>query len=142
MKGYWNKPAETAAVLRDGWLHTGDVGYKDEEGYLYITDRKKDLIIRGGENIYPKEVENILYQHPQVLEAAVVGIPDPVYGESVKAFITLKTPGGATAEELMAYCRQHLPKYKRPASIQFMDALPKSAVGKILRRVLRDESQR
>ena len=138
MKGYWNKPAETAAVLRDGWLHTGDVGYKDEEGYLYITDRKKDLIIRGGENIYPKEVENILYQHPQVLEAAVVGIPDPVYGESVKAFVTLKSPGGATAEELMAYCRQHLPKYKRPAAIQFMDALPKSAVGKILRRMLRE----
>ncbi|RJQ85150.1 MAG: long-chain fatty acid--CoA ligase [Desulfobacteraceae bacterium] len=137
MKGYWNKPVETAAALRKGWLHTGDVGYMDEEGYLYITDRKKDLIIRGGENVYPKEVENVLYQHPQVLEAGVVGIPDPVYGETVKAFVALKTRGGATAEELIAYCKTHLPSYKRPTAIQFVDALPKSAVGKILRRELR-----
>jgi long-chain acyl-CoA synthetase len=137
MKGYWNKPVETAEALRNGWLHTGDVGYADEDGYLYITDRKKDLIIRGGENIYPKEIENILHQHPQVLECGVIGVADPVYGEVVKAFIALKTPGAATIEELMNFCRENLPTYKRPKYIQLMDALPKSAVGKILRRELR-----
>lgn len=137
MKGYWNKPKETAEALRNGWLHTGDVGYADEDGYLYITDRKKDLIIRGGENVYPKEVENVLYQHPQVLEAGVIGVPDPVYGEAVKAFVALKTPGAASEEELIAHCKAHLPAYKRPKSIHFVDTLPKSAVGKILRRKLR-----
>jgi len=137
MKGYWNKPAETADVLRNGWLHTGDVGYADEDGYLYITDRKKDLIIRGGENIYPKEIENILHQHPQVLEAGVIGIPDVVYGEAVKAFVVLKTPGATTEDELLDFCRNHLPTFKRPKTIQIMDVLPKSALGKILRRELR-----
>lgn len=137
MKGYWNKPVETAEVLRNGWLHTGDVGCADEDGYLYITDRKKDLIIRGGENIYPKEIENILHQHPQVMEAGVIGIPDPVYGEAVKAFVVLKTPGAATEEDLMNFCREQLPSFKRPRAIQLLDSLPKSAVGKILRRELR-----
>ena len=137
MKGYWNKPVETAEALRNGWLHTGDIGYADEDGYLYITDRKKDLIIRGGENIYPKEIENVLHEHPQVLEAGVVGIPDPVYGEVVKAFVVLKTAGAATEEHLMNFCMENLPTYKRPKSIQLMDSLPKSAVGKILRRELR-----
>jgi len=137
MKGYWNKPAETAEALRNGWLHTGDIGYADEDGYLYITDRKKDLIIRGGENVYPKEIENVLHKHPQVLEAGVIGIPDPVYGEAVKAFVVLKTAGAATEEQLMDFCREHLPAYKRPKAIRLMDSLPKSAVGKILRRELR-----
>jgi long-chain acyl-CoA synthetase len=137
MKGYWNKPVETAEVLRNGWLHTGDVGYADEDGYLYITDRKKDLIIRGGENIYPKEIENILHRHPQVLEAGVIGIPDAVYGEVVKAFVVLKNAGAASEEELMNFCRENLPTYKRPKAIQLMDSLPRSAVGKILRRELR-----
>ena len=137
MKGYWNKPVETAEALRNGWLHTGDIGYADEDGYLYITDRKKDLIIRGGENIYPKEIENVLHMHPQVLEAGVIGIPDPVYGEVVKAFVVLKTAGAATEEHLMNFCKENLPTYKRPKSIQLMDSLPKSAVGKILRRELR-----
>ena len=137
MKGYWNKPEETAEVLRNGWLHTGDVGYADEDGYLYITDRKKDLIIRGGENVYPKEIENVLHRHPQVLEAGVIGVPDPVYGEEVKAFVALKTPGAATEEDLLNFCREQLPAFKRPKSIRLMDALPKSAVGKILRRELR-----
>ena len=141
MKGYWNKPAETAEAVRNGWLHTGDIGYADEDGYLYITDRKKDLIIRGGENIYPKEIENILHEHPQVLEAGVIGIPDPVYGEAVKAFVVLKTAGAATEADLMNFCRDHLPTYKRPKSIQLMDSLPKSAVGKILRRELRKISK-
>ena len=137
MKGYWNKPNETAEVLKNGWLHTGDVGYADEDGYLYITDRKKDLIIRGGENIYPKEIENILHMHSQVLEAGVIGIPDPVYGESVKAFVVLKTEGVASCEDLMNFCKEKLPAYKRPKAIQLMNCLPKSAVGKILRRELR-----
>ena len=136
--GYWNKPEETAAAIRNGWLHTGDVGHMDDDGYIYITDRKKDLIIRGGENIYPKEIENILYMHPEVLEAGVIGIPDPVYGEAVKAFVALKEPGAATEEELLAFCREQLPAYKRPKAIQFLESLPKSAVGKILRRELRN----
>jgi long-chain acyl-CoA synthetase len=137
MKGYWNKPAETAEAIRNGWLHTGDIGHIDEDGYIFITDRKKDMIIRGGENIFPREIENILYQHPAVLEAGVIGIPDPVYVEVVKAFVVLKSAGEATVEELMNYCTEQLPKYKRPKVIQLMDALPKSAVGKILRRELR-----
>ena len=137
MKGYWNKPEETAEVLRNGWLHTGDIGHTDEDGYIYLTERKKDLIIRGGENVYPKEVEDVLHNHPQVLEAGVVGIPDSVYGEEVKAFVVLKTAGSASEEELVDFCKKHLPTYKRPKSIQLMDALPKSAVGKTLRRELR-----
>jgi long-chain acyl-CoA synthetase len=137
MKGYWNKPEETAAVLRNGWLHTGDIGYTDEDGYIYLTERKKDLIIRGGENVYPKEVEDVLHRHPQVLEAGVIGIPDPVYGEEVKAFVVLKTAGAACEAELIDFCKQHLPAFKRPKSIRLMDSLPKSAVGKILRRELR-----
>ena len=137
MKGYWHKPKETAEVIRNGWLHTGDIGYMDEDGYLYLTERKKDLIIRGGENVYPKEVEDVLHNHPQVLEAGVIGIPDPVYGEEVKAFVVLKAAGAATEKELMDFCKKHLPTYKRPKSIQLMEALPKSAVGKTLRRELR-----
>ncbi len=138
MKGYWNKPKETAEAIRNGWLHTGDIGHIDRDGYVFITDRKKDMIIRGGENIFPREIENILYQHPAVLEAGVIGIPDPVYGEVVKAFVALKSPGELTDKDLMKYCEENLPKYKRPKFIQLMDALPKSAVGKILRKELRN----
>jgi len=138
MKGYWNKPKETADVLRNGWLHTGDIGYADADGYLYLTDRKKDLIIRGGENIYPKEIENVLHMHPQVLEAGVIGVPDPVYGEVVKAFVVLKTAGSASEEDLIKFCKDNLPTYKRPKTIQLMTELPKSALGKILRRELRN----
>ena len=137
MKGYWNKPAETAEVIRDGWLHTGDIGYQDEDGYFYITDRKKDLIIRGGENVYPKEIENILHMHPAVLEAGVIGVPDPVYGEEVKAFVVLKTPGACSEEDLLIFCKEKLPTYKRPKTIRLLKSLPKSAVGKTLRRELR-----
>ncbi|PKN19623.1 MAG: long-chain-fatty-acid--CoA ligase [Deltaproteobacteria bacterium HGW-Deltaproteobacteria-6] len=137
MKGYWNKPLETAEAIRNGWLHTGDIGHMDEDGYIFITDRKKDMIIRGGENIFPREIENILYRHPAVLEAGVTGIPDPVYGEAVKAFVVLKRQGEVTEEDLMNFCREQLPTYKRPKAVQLMDALPKSAVGKILRRELR-----
>jgi long-chain acyl-CoA synthetase len=138
MKGYWKKPVETAAAVRNGWLHTGDIGYADEDGYLYLTDRKKDLIIRGGENIYPKEIENILHRHPQVLEAGVIGVPDPVYGEVVKAFIVLKTTGSVSEEDLLKFCKEKLPSYKRPKTIRLMEELPKSALGKILRRELRN----
>ncbi|MBN1653370.1 MAG: AMP-binding protein [Deltaproteobacteria bacterium] len=137
MKGYWNKPEETARVLRNGWLYTGDIGFMDEDGYLFLTERKKDLIIRGGENVYPKEVENVLHQHPEVLEAGVIGVPDETYGEEVKAFVVLRTPGSTSEQELLSFCSGHLPNYKRPKSIRIMDALPKSAVGKILRRELR-----
>lgn len=137
MLGYWNNPKETARVLKDGWLHTGDLGHMDEDGYIYLTERKKDLIIRGGENVYPKEVENVLHEHPQVLEAGVIGIPDLIYGEEVAAFVALKTPGAAAEEELLAFCKERLPTYKRPKSIKIMESLPKSAVGKILRRELR-----
>jgi long-chain acyl-CoA synthetase len=137
MKGYWNKPEETAKVIRNGWLHTGDIGYMDEDDYIYLTERKKDLIIRGGENVYPKEVEDVLHRHPQVLEAGVIGVPDAVYGEEVKAFVVLKTAGSACEAEIIDFCKQHLPTYKRPKSIQLMESLPKSALGKILRRELR-----
>jgi len=109
----------------------------DEEGYFYLTDRKKDLIIRGGENIYPKEIENVLHMHPDVLEAGVIGVPDPVYGESVKAFVSLKRPGAVTEEELLDFCKKHLPTFKRPKTIEILDSLPKSAIGKILRKELR-----
>ena len=137
MKGYWNKPEETAEAIRNGWLHTGDVGCMDEDGYLYITDRKKDMIIRGGENVYPKEVENFLHTHPDVLEAGVIGVPDKVYGEEVMAFVALKTPGSITEETLLKFCKDNLPSFKRPKTIRFVQELPKSAVGKILRRELR-----
>jgi long-chain acyl-CoA synthetase len=137
MKGYWNKPEETARVIRNGWLHTGDIGYMDEDSYIYLTERKKDLIIRGGENVYPKEVEDVLHRHPQVLEAGVIGVPDAVYGEEVKAFVVLKISGSVCEDELIDFCKQHLPAYKRPKSIRLMNELPKSALGKILRRELR-----
>jgi len=137
MKGYWNKPGETTKTVKNGWLHTGDIGYLDDEGYLYITDRKKDLIIRGGENIYPTEVEEVLYTHPQVMEAAVIGVPDELYGEEIKAFVALKPGESATEAEIITFCKDRLPTYKTPKSIEFKESLPKSEVGKILRKELR-----
>lgn len=140
MKGYWNKPKETADVLRDGWLYTGDIARKDEDGYFYIVDRKKDLIIAGGFNIYPREVEEVLFEHPGIQEAAVVGIPDPYRGETVKAFIVLKEGVTLSSEEVIAWCRERLASYKVPRQVEFRDSLPKSGVGKYLRRELRLES--
>jgi long-chain acyl-CoA synthetase len=137
MKGYWRKPEETASVLRDGWLHTGDMGYRDEEGYFFITERMKDIIIKGGENIAPREVEEVLYTHPSVAEAAVVGIPDQVYGENIKAFVVLKQDKTATADEIIAHCQAGLKRFKSPKAVVFLDALPKNLVGKILRKELR-----
>lgn len=137
MKGYWQKPEESAKVLRDGWLYTGDVGYVDDEGYFFITERKKDLIIKGGENIAPREVEEVIYTHPAVSEACVVGIPDEVYGENIKAWVVLKPGQKATAEEIIEYCQGKLKRFKSPKEVSFLDALPKSLVGKILRKELR-----
>ncbi len=140
MKGYWNKPKETAAVLRHGWLYTGDIARRDEDGYFYIVDRKKDLIIAGGFNIYPREVEEVLFEHPQVKEAVAIGMPDPYRGETVKAFIVLKDGATTTAEQIIGWCRERLASYKVPRQVEFRDSLPKSGVGKYLRRQLRQES--
>jgi long-chain acyl-CoA synthetase len=139
MQGYLNMPEETAKALRGGWYHTGDVGYLDEDGFLYIVDRKKDMIITGGENVYSTEVENALYTHPAVLEAAVIGVPDDKWGEVVMAVVTLKPTEQATAEELMEHCRALIARYKVPKIVNFVEALPKNATGKMIKRVLRDQ---
>lgn len=140
MKGYWNMPEETANTLRDGWLYTGDIAKVDEDGYLYIVDRKKDLIIAGGFNIYPRDIEEVLYEHSAVQEAVVIGVPDSYRGETVKAVIVLKAGKTATEEEIIQYCRQNLAAYKVPRRVEFRGQLPKTGVGKILRRTLREES--
>lgn len=141
MKGYWNRPEETAAsFFEEEWLLTGDLGYMDERGYFYIVDRKKDMIIAGGFNIYPREIEEVLYEHESVKEAAVVGIPDEYRGETVKAFVVLKDNELITAEQLEHYCRQYLATYKVPRVFEFRKELPKTAVGKILRRALVEEA--
>ncbi|WP_077617185.1 fatty acid--CoA ligase family protein [Bacillus sinesaloumensis] len=137
MKGYYKMPEETNATLRDGWLYTGDLAEMDEEGYFYIVDRKKDMIIVGGYNVYPREVEEVLYNHPEIVEAAVVGVPDPDQGEAVQCYVVKKDPG-LTEESLLAYCREHLAKYKLPSKIEFIEELPKNTTGKILRRALKD----
>ncbi len=139
MKGYWNMPEETAVTLRDGWLHTGDIAKMDEEGYVYIVDRKKDLIIASGYNIYPRDIEEVLYEHPAVQEAVTIGVPDRYRGETVKAIIVLKPGQDASQDELKAYCRENLAAYKVPEIIEFRSELPKTSVGKILRRALREE---
>ncbi|MDF2657529.1 MAG: lcfA-2 [Paenibacillus sp.] len=139
MKGYWNKPEETAVTVGDGWLRTGDMAYMDEEGYFYIVDRKKDLIIAGGFNIFPREVEEVLFEHPDVLEAAVIGVPDEYRGETVKAFIVCKPGVQVSESELDSYCRLKLAAYKVPRIYEFRDSLPKSMIGKVLRRELREE---
>jgi long-chain acyl-CoA synthetase len=137
MKGYYKMPEETEAALRNGWLHTGDMGYFDDDGYLYIVERKKDLIIRGGFNIYPKDVEETLYKHDAVAEAAVVGKPDELMGEEVVAYV-VKVPGtNVTAEELIAHCQSNLAKYKCPRRIEFLDAMPKNPIGKVQKKELR-----
>jgi long-chain acyl-CoA synthetase len=137
MLGYYRMPDETARVLRDGWLHTGDVGRLDDDGYLYIVERKKDLIIRGGLNVYPREVEDVLYAHPAVVEAAVVGMPDPVMGEEGCAFVVLRAGAAATPDGLIAFCQERLAKFKCPREVRVVDALPKSPIGKVLRKELR-----
>ncbi|MEK4426521.1 long-chain-fatty-acid--CoA ligase [Solibacillus sp. FSL K6-1523] len=141
MKGYWNRPEETAMAFADGWFLTGDLGYMDEKGYFYVVDRKKDMIIAGGFNIYPREVEEVLYEHEAIQECVVAGIPDPYRGETVKAYIVLKEGKTVTEDELNTYCRQNLAAYKVPRFYEFRDELPKTAVGKILRRTLIEEEK-
>lgn len=142
MKGYWNRPEETEQVLsEDGWFRTGDMGYMTEDGYFYIVDRKKDMIIAGGYNIYPREVEEVLYEHSEVQEAVIVGVPDPYRGETVKAFVVKKQGSDITEDELNEYCRKNMAAYKVPRIYEFRDELPKTAVGKILRRKLVDEER-
>ena len=136
-EGYYNMPDETAQTVRNGWLYTGDIGKMDEEGYFYIVDRKKDMIIAGGYNIYPRDIDEVLFEHPKVVEACAIGVPDEYRGETVKAFVVLKDGEEATEDEMIEYCREKLAKYKVPTSIEFIDDLPKSGVGKILRKELR-----
>jgi acyl-CoA synthetase (AMP-forming)/AMP-acid ligase II len=138
MPGYWRNPAATAEAIRDGWLHTGDVARQDEEGYLYIVDRKKDMIISGGFNVYPREVEEVLYQHPAVQDAAVFGIPDERWGEAVMAAVVLRSGCQATANDLRAFCAGKIAGYKRPRAIEFLASLPTNAAGKVLKRTLRE----
>lgn len=137
MKGYYKLDEETAVALRDGWLYTGDMAQVDEEGYFYIVDRKKDMILVGGYNVYPREVEEVLYKHPNITEVAVIGTPDPNLGEAVQAFVVLNEASAVTEQELVDYCARHLAKYKLPTSIDFLDELPKNTTGKILRKSLR-----
>jgi acyl-CoA synthetase (AMP-forming)/AMP-acid ligase II len=137
-KGYWGEPALTAEALIDGWYHTGDLAKVDDEGFIYLVDRKKDMIISGGFNVYPTEVETVLYQHPAVFEACVISIPDERWGESVKAVVSLKPGAAATAEELMHFCRSRLADYKAPRSLDFVAELPKNPSGKIARKVVRE----
>lgn len=142
MKGYWNRPEDTAQTLQDGWLLTGDLGYMDEQGYFYVVDRKKDMIIAGGYNIYPREIEEVLYEHPEVIEVVAAGIPDPYRGETVKAYVVLKEDATVTKEELNQFARKYLAAYKAPRIYEFRKELPKTAVGKILRRSLVDEEMK
>jgi long-chain acyl-CoA synthetase len=139
MKGYWNMPDETTQVLRDGWLYTGDIAKMDEDGYFYIVDRKKDMVIAGGYNIYPREIEEVLYMHPKVMDAVIIGIPDPYRGETVKAFVVPKPGMELTEKEVFDFCRTKLAAYKMPKVVELREALPKTMVGKVLRRELRAE---
>jgi long-chain acyl-CoA synthetase len=139
MSGYWNRSDETAIVLKDGWLYTGDIGYMDEQGYFSIVDRKKEMIIVGGFNVYPREVEEPLYEHPKVREVVAVGLPDPYMGETVKAYVVLKEGQSAAEQEIIDFCKERMAKYKVPTQVEFRKELPKTLVGKVLRRALREE---
>jgi long-chain acyl-CoA synthetase len=141
MKEYWDNPEETAHQLRDGWLYTGDIAQADEDGYIFIVDRKKDMIIAGGYNIYPREIDEVLYQHPKVFEAVAVGITDEYRGETIKACVVLNPGEKASEKDIMEFCKTKLAVYKVPKIVEFRDSLPKSAVGKVLRKVLRDEEE-
>jgi long-chain acyl-CoA synthetase len=134
MKGYWRRPEATAAAIPDGWFRTGDLGRVDEDGYFFIVDRKKDMIIRGGYNVYPREIEEVLYEHPDVAEAAVIGVPDPLLGEEVAAVVAVRTDATVTVDELRAYVKARVAAYKYPRHVWFVDSLPKGATGKILKR--------
>jgi long-chain acyl-CoA synthetase len=137
MKGYYKRPEANAESIKNGWFSTGDVAHRDADGFYFIVDRKKDMIIRGGFNVYPREVEEVLYAHPAVAEAAVIGVKHESHGEEVKAVLALKPGQKATAEEIIAYCKEKVAAYKYPRIVEFRDALPKTATGKILKRELR-----
>ena len=137
MKGYLGRPEATAEAMKGGWFHTGDLGYQDEDGFFYIVDRKKDLVIRGGFNVYPREIEEVLHAHPAVREAAVVGRPDDRLGEEVVAFIALKSGTSATPDEVIAFCKERLAAYKYPREVVVLDELPKGGSGKVLKTELR-----
>lgn len=139
MHEWWHKPDETRETVVDGWVHTGDMGRYDERGYIYIVDRKRDMIVSGGENIYPREVEEILYQHPSVHEVAVIGIPDQYWVEKVHAVVVLKEGASLSSQDLIDFCKQKLARYKAPKSVEFVEALPKNPAGKILKRELREK---
>jgi long-chain acyl-CoA synthetase len=140
MKGYWHNPDETAQALRDGWLYTGDIARMDRDGYFYIVERKKDMIISEGFNVYPNEIDEVVLTHPGVADAAAVGVPDSLRGEKVVLFVVLKEGEQLSQDELLVFCREHLAKYKVPKRIVIRNELPKTAVGKVLRRTLRDEA--
>jgi long-chain acyl-CoA synthetase len=139
--GYWNKPEESANAIRNGWLYTGDVGKMDEEGWFYVVDRKKDLIIVSGYKVWPRDVEDVLYQHPAVKETAVIGIPDSYRGETVKAFVAIKDhfKNKVTSEELIEFCKKRMAAYKYPRIVEIVSEIPKTVTGKFLRRVLRGQ---
>ena len=139
MKGYWRNPEATAETLRGGWLHTGDLGIMDERGYVYILDRAKDMIISGGENIYSREIEDVIVKHPAVYEVAVIGVPDEKWGEAIKAIVSLRPGQKATEEDIISFCKEYLASYKKPKSIDFIDAIPKNPYGKVLKRELREK---
>ena len=137
MKGYWKLPDETEKALKNGWLYTGDMATVDDEGYIFIVDRKKDMIISGGENIYPREVEEVLYEHPDILEATVIGVPDEAWGETVKAFVVVKEGKNLSEREAIDFCKKNMASYKKPASVEFMKELPRNPLGKVLKKELR-----
>jgi acyl-CoA synthetase (AMP-forming)/AMP-acid ligase II len=139
MKGYWRNPAATAETLRGGWLHTGDLGSMDERGYVYILDRAKDMIISGGENIYSREIEDVILKHPAVHEVAVIGVPDETWGEAIKAIVVLKQNQKATQEEIINFCKEHMASFKKPKSVEFIEEIPKNPYGKVLKRELREK---
>lgn len=142
LKGYFKNPTATADAFRGGWFHTGDIGYRDTDGFFYIVDRKSDMIIRGGENIYPREIDEVLYSHEAVAAAATIGVPDPLYGEEVAAFVVLKEGASVTEEELLAFCRERLADYKCPKTVRFVADIPKGPTGKLLKRELARQYQR
>jgi long-chain acyl-CoA synthetase len=141
MKGYWDKPEETANAIRDGWFHTGDLARQDEDGFYFIVDRKKDMIIRGGYNVYPREIEEVFYEHPAVAEVAVVGIPHAELGEDVGAAVALKPGTTATPDEIRVFVKGKVAAYKYPRQVRIVDALPKGATGKILKREIKLDPQ-
>src|SRR3990172_6191278 len=140
MKGYYKDKKATREALRGGWLHTGDLARRDEEGFIYIVDRRKDMIVSGGENIYPREIEEVLYRHPKIQDAAVIGIPDPIWGESVKVIIVLKKGETMKGEEVIEYCKRYLASYKKPKSVEFAEILPRNPSGKVLKKILREKT--